>query len=120
MADFSALDQLVDIITSGVTEIKRAYMNAGIAAPRLDEPWAPTPVDEEINTPALLVSSAATQLVALLRDPHQLLFEAVWGVSASVRYTSSAVTDYLFAQQDALSLSRDCCSPEVTHSRTHS
>jgi hypothetical protein len=82
MTDFSALDQLVDIITSGVASIKRAYTDAGIAAPCLDEPWKPTPVDQQTESQALIVASAAAQLVATLRTPNQLLFEAVYGVSS--------------------------------------
>jgi hypothetical protein len=81
MADFAVLDQLVNIITAGVTDIKRAYFEAGVAAPRLDEPWMPTSIDEQVEVQALLVAFAATQLVATLRSPNQLMFETVWGVS---------------------------------------
>jgi hypothetical protein len=77
MADFTALDQLVNIIASSVADIKRAYTTAGVAAPRLDELWKPAPIDHEVEVQTLLVSSAAAQLVATPRTPNQLLFETV-------------------------------------------
>jgi hypothetical protein len=83
MSDFAVLDQLVDLITAGVADIKRSYKDAGIPAPRLNEPWAPTPIDHQVEAQALLVSAAATQLAATLRAPHHLLWESTWGVSYS-------------------------------------
>jgi hypothetical protein len=80
MPDFAKLDQLVDIITAGVAEIKRAYTAADLPAPCLDEPWRPTPIDQQTDVHALLVSSAAAQLVATLRTPGQLLYETMYGV----------------------------------------
>jgi hypothetical protein len=63
MDGFAVLDQLVDMITSGVANIKRAYVAADATPPNLDEPWVPLPIEQETAARANLVSAAAFQVV---------------------------------------------------------
>jgi hypothetical protein len=81
MDGFAVLDQLVNIITSGVADIKHAYVAASAAAPSLDEPWAPTTIEQETSTQVTLVTSAAFQLLSTLRNPNTAVWEATSGVS---------------------------------------
>jgi hypothetical protein len=81
-----ALDRLLDIITTGITDIKRAYISAGHPFPSMDEPYGgPNPLEMVTAPTTTLVVAAAQQLIAAVRMPTQTLAEA----SGAVRVCDS-------------------------------
>jgi hypothetical protein len=84
MDGFAALDQLVDIITTGVADLKRAYNAAGASAPSIDQPWTPTTIEEETSAQVTMVAAAAFQLSSTLRNPNTIMWEATSGVRARI------------------------------------
>jgi hypothetical protein len=72
-----ALDRLLEIITTGVADIKHAYTTAGRAFPSLDEPYSGSDALEMMTAATTtLVVAAAQQLIAAVRMPSQTLAEA--------------------------------------------
>lgn len=76
----SQLKGLVDIITSGVNEIEVAYAAASCVFPTLDDPWAPSALEDNLQPIADLVASAAFQLMTMLRKPPAVLSDAAMAV----------------------------------------
>jgi hypothetical protein len=81
------LDQLLDIVTTGVADIKRIYADAGRSPPRLEEPYGgPDELEKTLAPATTLVVSAAKQLIATLHNPTLYVADSFQGVS-SIRWT---------------------------------
>lgn len=89
MEGFTALDELVNIITSGVASIKCAYVAAGATAPNIDKPWTASDIEQETSALAVLVSAAAFQLASTLRNPNTVMWEATSGVRPCIAAVSA-------------------------------
>jgi hypothetical protein len=84
MDPFAVLDQLVDLISSGVADIKRTYAAAGVAGPSLDKPWTANTVEQETAVQTTLLVAAASQLIRTLQPPGSIVIESMMGVSISI------------------------------------
>lgn len=80
---FSDLDQLLSIITAGVHDIKRAYVEADQPFPDFQKPYTPNATEQSapVMTQIALVVAAASQLVRTLRSPAQTVIEETLSVS---------------------------------------
>lgn len=82
----SEITALANIITQSVNAIQCAFDKAGLAHPSLNDTWNPACAAEqltlnpEVLSAALLVQSAATQLVATLRLPGLSLSDKAYTV----------------------------------------
>jgi hypothetical protein len=82
----SPIRQLVDIISSKVSEIETIFEKEGVDYPPLDEPFVPGSQSEtasmapDVGQCAALVMAACAQLSATLGSPFSTLF----GISAGV------------------------------------
>jgi hypothetical protein len=85
----SAIRQLVDIISSKVSEIETIFEKQDVDYPRLDEPFVPDSQSEaatmapDVAQCAALVVAACAQLSATLGSPFSTLFGLSGGVSFS-------------------------------------
>ncbi len=82
----TALDALVDILSSQVKTFQTAYTNAGQPVPSIDEPWCPSALDANaalIQTRKLIVA-AAYQLISTVRSPIEIMQEGGFAAFTSV------------------------------------
>lgn len=87
MTSRNTLRQLLAIINTGVASIEKAYSEADIPLPNLDELYTPNNVEESVASTIILVVAAASQLISTLRNPGQLLYEQSFAVSQSTSQT---------------------------------
>ncbi len=95
MTDY--LTELVQIIASNVKTLQTVYVNNGRTYPSLDEPLDPTQAAEiaannDVQETTRLIVAAATQLVASVRSPFDVLGEQATGMYNTV--TLSFVNDH--------------------------
>lgn len=76
----SALRDLLNIITTGVSEIDDAYSAASRTYPTLDDPWVPDALEDQFHFTAERVAAAAYQLMVLLRKPPLTVNDAAMNV----------------------------------------
>ncbi|KAF5386557.1 hypothetical protein D9615_001582 [Tricholomella constricta] len=82
MASTSPLSALLSIISSGVQTLESAYSKDGLAFPSLDDPFRPTPLDQDaaLAETRRLIVAAAAQLIATVRSPVEVLQEYAPGM----------------------------------------
>ena len=75
----SPLRTLALTILSGVDAIEAAYSKAGVPLPSLDDPFSPSPLDEDaaLIDVQRLVANAAAHIIAHARQPLESLQESV-------------------------------------------
>jgi hypothetical protein len=64
-----SIDALVNIITSGVSELKGIYSDEALAYPSLDDPYKPSSAEAKTTKTTETIVSAALQLIATVRSP---------------------------------------------------
>ena len=82
----TALDALVDILSSQVKTFQSAYTDSGQPVPSIDEPWRPSTLDANpalIQTRKLIVA-AAYQLISTVRSPIEVMQEGAFAAFTSV------------------------------------
>ncbi len=82
----TALDALVDILSSQVKTFQTAYADVGQPVPSIDEPWRPSALDADpalIQTRKLIVA-AAYQFISTIRSPIEIMQEGGFAAFTSV------------------------------------
>jgi hypothetical protein len=90
-----ALDALLNIITSGISDIKAAYAAEGVSLPSLDEPYAPSSAELKSTVAAGLVVSAALQLIATIRPAPMTALSTALGVCSTSDTPSNSCVHYI-------------------------
>ncbi|KAJ3907134.1 S-adenosyl-L-methionine-dependent methyltransferase [Lentinula edodes] len=75
------LTALVDIISTQTAVLQSAYKNDSTKVPSIDDPYQPTPLefDPSITAARNLIVAAATQLIATVGSPHELIYANLSG-----------------------------------------
>ncbi|KAJ4466135.1 S-adenosyl-L-methionine-dependent methyltransferase [Lentinula edodes] len=75
------LTALVDIISTQTAVLQSAYKNDSTKVPSIDDPYQPTPLefDPSITAARNLIVAAATQLIATVGSPHELIYAKLSG-----------------------------------------
>ncbi|KAL0960206.1 hypothetical protein HGRIS_011839 [Hohenbuehelia grisea] len=73
----SPLQLLSDIISTNIHALESAYAKAGLAPPNLNDPYSPSPLasDVVVAHAAKLIIAAASQLIATVQSPLEVIQE---------------------------------------------
>ncbi|KAJ3815283.1 S-adenosyl-L-methionine-dependent methyltransferase [Lentinula aff. lateritia] len=75
------LTALVDIISTQTAVLQSAYKDDSTKVPSIDDPYQPTPLefDPSVTAARNLIVAAATQLIATVGSPHELIYANLCG-----------------------------------------
>ncbi|KAH8981148.1 S-adenosyl-L-methionine-dependent methyltransferase [Lactarius akahatsu] len=77
MSSTSPLVALARIISQGVQTLESAYSKKNLSFPSLDEPFKPSPLDDDpdVGNTTRLVIAAAFQIIATVRPPQETILD---------------------------------------------
>ncbi|KAH8998235.1 S-adenosyl-L-methionine-dependent methyltransferase [Lactarius hatsudake] len=77
MSSTSPLIALARIISQGVQTLESAYSKKNLSFPSLDEPFKPSPLDDDpdVGNTTRLVIAAAFQIIATVRPPQETILD---------------------------------------------